>query len=84
MGCFALFSVHFGMAFSFLLITFQIVTEGVRDFSRTDSGCIGLQLTLKDSLLHSMAEKKNQNTGTQGTIFWKQGFKMQLINFFYY
>ena len=72
------------MAFSSLLVTFQIATEGVRDFSCPDSGWIRLQVTLKDSLLHSMAEKKkNQNTGTQGTIFWKQGFKMHLIIFFF-
>ena len=67
----------------FLLVICHICTEGVREFSCTDSGCIGQQVTLKDSLLHSMAEKKErkkQNTGTQGAIFWKQGFKMQLIN----
>ena len=73
--------MHFGIAFSFLLVTFQIAIEGVRDFSCTDSGCIGLPVTPNDSLLHSMAENKTkQNTGTQGTIFWEQGFKMQLIN----
>ena len=80
MGCFALFSVHFGVAFSFLLVTFQIATEGVRDFLCTDSGSIGLWVTRNDSLLHSMVEiKTKQDTGTQGTIFWEQGFKMQLI-----
>ena len=25
-------------------------------------------------------KKEKKNTGTQGAIFWKQGFKMQLIN----
>ena len=85
-GCFALFSVHFWIAFSFLLVTFQIATEGVRDFSFTDCGCIGLQVTPEDSLPLSMGEKKKKkkkNTGTQGTIFWEQGFKMQLINLFF-
>lgn len=84
-GCFALFSVHFWIAFSFLLVTFQTATEGVRDFSCTDCGCIGLQVTREDSLPLSMAEKKTKkkNTGTQGTIFWEQGFKMQLINLFF-
>ena len=62
MGCFALFSVHFGMAFSFLLVTFQIATEGVRDFLCTDSGSIGLWVTRNDSLLHSMAENKQNKT----------------------
>ena len=49
------------MAFSFLVVIFQIVTEGVRDFSCTDSGCIGLQVTPNDSLLHSMAENKTEH-----------------------
>ena len=83
MGCFALFKCAFWDCFSFLLVTFQIATEGVRDFSCTDCGCIGLQVTLKDLLPHSMAEKRKKNTGTQGTIFWEQGFKMQLINLFF-
>ena len=28
-------------------------------------------------------KRKKQNTGTQGTIFWKQGFERQLINLFF-
>ena len=92
-GCFALFSVHFGIAFSFpflflcffLWSLFKLILK-VSETSCTDSGCIGLQVTLKDSMLHSMAEKKKRKkktTGTQSTIFWKQGFERQLINLFF-
>lgn len=68
---FCFISVHFGIAFSFLLVTFQIVTEGVRDFSCTDCGCIGLQVTPEDSLPLSMAEKK-----TKKKKHWYPGYNI--------
>ena len=75
--------MHFGIAISFLLVTFQIATEGVRDFSCTDCGCIGLQVTLKDLLPHSMAEKRKKIHWYPGYNILGTGFKMQLINLFF-
>lgn len=80
---FLFFSSLFFFLIFFCWSLFKLVLK-VSEASRTDSGCIGLRMTLKDSLLHSVAEKKKhkQNTGIQGTMFWEKGFKMQLINFF--
>ena len=58
-----LFFFSFLISLFFCWSLFKLVLK-VSEASRTDSGCIGLQVTLKDWLLHSMAGKKKENNKT--------------------
>lgn len=73
---FLFFSSLFFFLIFFCWSLFKLVLK-VSEASRTDSGCIGLRMTLKDSLLHSVAEKKNTNKTLVSRVqcFGKKGSK---------